>query len=219
MPILSLGEPVSDLAELVSAAAAACADAATTHGASLPGLEAVAAEAAMATPRPPDKPACPSLVHDLLERSTDLTGTDADTRLLSALRSCAHELAWQAAYVDYTEPDMLDLHSGYFFAELIGQRGPTNTPVAHDSIGLFFTVQKPNLMYPSHVHKAPELYHVIAGEALWERGSSGFNAELPGAWINHPTGTRHAMATEDQPLVAMAIWTADLDSIPVIVRD
>jgi len=212
-------ENLSDLAELCAAVAWVCLQGSDAHGAALPGLGAVAAQAVAAMPRTPSSPSCPALVQEELERAATLTKTEGDARLLRALRSCADQLAWTPAYTDYTETDMLALHSGYFFAELIGQRGPTNTPVAHDSIGVFFTVQKPDLVYPSHVHKAPELYHVIAGEALWERGSSGFNPETPGAWINHPTGTRHAMITQDQPLIAMAIWTSDLDSIPVIVRD
>ena len=45
-----------------------------------------------------------------------------------------------------------------------------------------------------------------------------FTVQALGAWIHHPSGTRHAIRTVDQPLPSMVAWTADLDSESVIVR-
>lgn len=186
----------------------------------LPGLAPVAAAFGHITPQVPDSPTCPETVQTLLVAARPLTATDLDDSLAAAIVAAADELHWYTPYPTHTEPDMVTLHQGYFVATITAPDDRGSPAVAAtDDYAVFITIQAPNLSYPSHVHKAPELYHVIAGEADWEKGSLGFAPQPPGEWIVHPTGTRHAMRTNDQPLLALAIWTDDLESTPVIVRD
>jgi len=114
---------------------------------------------------------------------------------------------------------MVALHKGYRVAAIMGPRHLSGTIITSDEASMYLSIQEPRVLYPSHVHKAPELYHVIAGEGLWQRGDGEYTAQPPGAWIDHRTGTRHSMRTVDQPMLSLAMWTADLDSISVIVRN
>jgi len=95
----------------------------------------------------------------------------------------------------------------------------TGSIIETDTASLYLTIQAPQIDYPSHVHKAPELYHVVAGQGLWQKGDGPYEPQPAGSWIVHPTGTRHAMVTKDQPMLSLAMWTADLNSTPVIVRN
>lgn len=156
-------------------------------------------------------------VQQLIEGGGALTATAEDAQFAADIGRASHDLVWGITYTNHTEPDMLRLlDDNYFFAPIIGMH--RNSVASCDEVSVFLTIQAPQIFYPSHVHKAPELYHVIGGRAEWERGAEGFVERLPGEWICHSTGMRHAMRTNSEPLLSMAIWTADLDSIPVIVR-
>ncbi|MGI9607787.1 MAG: dimethylsulfonioproprionate lyase family protein [Acidimicrobiales bacterium] len=161
---------------------------------------------------------CPAVVTDLLSRAEALS-TSEDVEVLAAIQGAAHRMRWAPSYQHHDEPDIVTLRTGYFVAPLLGPIAHIPAPFASEQASIYLTVQAPRLLYPSHVHKAPELYRVLAGTADWQMGSRPFSPEPPGTWIVHPSGTRHAMRTKAEPLVSMAIWTADLRSEPVIVRD
>ncbi|NNC81122.1 MAG: hypothetical protein HKN94_13325 [Acidimicrobiales bacterium] len=153
-----------------------------------------------------------------LDAAVAFAHNDDDRRLARLAAACGSKLPWFIAYADHTEPDMVALHEGYRVAAIMGPRHLSGTIITSDEASMYLSIQGPGVLYPSHVHKAPELYHVIAGEGLWQRGDGEYTAQPPGAWIDHPTGTRHSMRTVDQPMLSLAIWTADLDSISEIVR-
>jgi len=161
----------------------------------------------------------PDAVTAMLAEVDRLPSPAATGDLRSAVVDAAPDLFWTSSYLNHTEPDMVHLHANYFVAMIVGSEGTERAPVWTEQAALYLTVQASNLHYPSHVHKAPELYHIIDGTGLWQMGGREFVAQPPGAWIVHPTGTRHAMETQDEPMLALAIWTDDLTSIPVIVRD
>ena len=68
----------------------------------------------------------------------------------------------------------------------------------------------PGTLYPAHAHAATELYHVLGGRARWQRGGEPWALRPPGAFILHPSGVAHAMATEAQPLLALYVWYGDM---------
>jgi hypothetical protein len=75
-------------------------------------------------------------------------------------------------------------------------------------IGVF--LQAPETHYPSHSHAAEELYLVLTGNALWQKDAGQFVAIPPGATVLHLSYQRHAMKTEQEPLLALWLWTGDL---------
>ena len=187
-------------------------------GASAPPVEGAPAAIdalchALASPPAIDPGRAP--LPDALADAVRTHGVDRNG-VAAALAALADELAWLIPYGDHDEPDMRHLHANYRYAALVG---PYPEARHHDDrAALFATVQGPEVHYAQHVHKAPELYVVIGGSGDWQIGDGPFEPKRPGDWIWHPTGTRHAMRTGSEPMTALAVWTADLDSHPVIVR-
>ena len=185
------------------------------HEAELPDLAACIdlVEAAEVTPREPV-----GLPADLREQGLAARhdARSAGRELFEVASRKDAPIEWRMAYPGHEEADMRLFNDGYRFAWLAGS-GPA--PLSCPDIAVAISFQAAGIHYPSHVHRAPELYHVIAGEASWTWGGDQVTIRPPGDWLLHPSGTRHAMTTHDEALVAFAIWTAHPDSEAVIVRN
>lgn len=204
---------------IVDACAAIVTDAVDRND--IPGIGRVAE--AFGTAEPDSvAPACPDRAHELIEQAAPSAlgaASNPTERLAAAVRAGARDLNWWTSYGDHTEPDMVELLRSYFVTSIVSRAEAREAPRRHPGVAVYLTIQGANLMYPQHAHKAPELYYPVAGTGLWQTGDRPFEPKPPGTWVVHPTGTRHAMETLGEPLLAMAIWTADLASIPVIIRD
>ncbi len=155
---------------------------------------------------------------DWVRSALDFAGPSPASELAAAIADAANNLSWTVPYLDYDEPDIVSLRNDYLVATLVGTDARSSAHLHSDVASIFFSVQRPNVFYPSHVHKAAEIYYPVAGTAMWTKGAESPTPQTPGTWINHPTGTCHAMETLTEPLLCLAIWTTDLSSIPVIVR-
>lgn len=153
-------------------------------------------------------PDCPDLVVELLE-AADLPDDAPRRTMLTALCDAAPHLQWIDPYAD--RPDQATLRAGYFIAVLVGDSVRESSLTFGTEASVFITVQAPHILYPPHSHLAPELYYAVAGTAEWKKGDGPFEPKPPGSWMVHEPWTSHAMQTRSEPLVALAIWTADLD--------
>ena len=70
--------------------------------------------------------------------------------------------------------------------------------------------QQAHTFYPKHRHDALELYHIISGTALWQRGDQDFKPLAPGASFEHLDHIDHALKTKDEDLLAIWAWGGDL---------
>lgn len=70
--------------------------------------------------------------------------------------------------------------------------------------------QQAHTFYPKHRHNALELYHIISGTALWQRGDQDFKPQTPGASFEHLDRIDHALKTKDEDLLAIWAWGGDL---------
>lgn len=121
---------------------------------------------------------------------------------VAALRPLAHALPWTEG--DLPLPDAVQ---GIFaFATLIGRDSPL--PDHRLYFGLY--LQVPGTYYPSHWHRAEELYLVLSGTAEWQQGEGGPVARPPGSLLHHAPDEPHAMRTSDQPVLAAWAWIGDL---------
>jgi len=153
-------------------------------------------------------PDCPNLVVELLE-AVDIPNDSLGQAMLTALCDTAPSLQWVDPYADRT--DQVALRAGYFVAVLVGDHARETSLAFGTEASIFVTVQAPHILYPPHSHLAPELYYAVAGTAEWKKGDGPFEPKPPGSWMVHEPWTSHAMQTRSEPLVALAIWTADLD--------
>jgi mannose-6-phosphate isomerase-like protein (cupin superfamily) len=78
-------------------------------------------------------------------------------------------------------------------------------------------LQGPGITYPPHVHKAVEVYWVLAGTADWQKGDE-WSTHGPGTVILHDTGVRHATTTRSEPQLLFFAWVTDPGCATVIVR-
>ncbi len=151
---------------------------------------------------------CPPLVCELLA-SVEPPGVDHLSTVLMALRDAAPTLRWFDPYPG--RADQAELRAGYFVTVLVGDPTREMSLTTSTLASIFITVQAPHILYPPHSHRAPELYCALAGTAAWTKGDEPFALKQPGSWMVHAPRMTHAMQTHDEPLVALAIWTADLD--------
>lgn len=68
----------------------------------------------------------------------------------------------------------------------------------------------PGVDYAEHAHPAEEVYHPIAGGALWWRDGVDWHAFPVAAAIHHAPWVRHAMRTGAEPLLALYCWGGEI---------
>lgn len=91
--------------------------------------------------------------------------------------------------------------------ELVGPTGVVFEPDCR--VGLF--AQNAYLDYPERSHPAEELFVMLSGTALWRRSNCDETPKLAGGRIYHQAGERHASRTIAEPIVAIWVWTGDID--------
>jgi hypothetical protein len=91
--------------------------------------------------------------------------------------------------------------------ELVGPEGL----VADDTcrVGLF--AQGPNLAYPERTHAAEELFVMLAGSGLWSQSGGPRALRGPGSRMHHASLEPHSSTTGGEPLIAIWVWTGELD--------
>ena len=124
-------------------------------------------------------------------------------------------LKWRARFTDREdEPDMAVFSRNFTSVCIIGEGGL----LPSDKVAAGFSLQGRDTYYPPHAHRAEESYWIIGGDGDWKVGTKPWFAVEPGDSIYHESGARHAMQTNEQPLLAVWLWTSHLESEVVIVR-
>ncbi|MFK0163252.1 dimethylsulfonioproprionate lyase family protein [Rhizobium sp. NPDC090279] len=125
---------------------------------------------------------------------------EAEVSLLDSLRNAAGMLHWAQTYsiTDFGA----DFLQRYGWVELFGTRGH----FASDEMAGGFLLLGPGVHYPDHHHLAEEIYIPLADGSLWSKDAQPFLPRWSGEIIHHPSNIRHAMRTEDEPLVALYLW-------------
>jgi dimethylpropiothetin dethiomethylase len=112
-------------------------------------------------------------------------------------------------------PSMVWVEKGFFsigeqvnraYVELVGPDGMVLHPDFR--CGLYW--QQAHSLYPKHRHNAKELYHILSGTALWQRGDAEFETHKPGVSLEHLDGVDHATQTLNEDLLAFWAWRGDL---------
>ncbi|MEC9395808.1 MAG: dimethylsulfonioproprionate lyase family protein [Actinomycetota bacterium] len=183
------------------------------------GLLADALRRAVSVDHHPAQPSAPVANDHLAAALAVAVGVPGDL-----VRSIVDEVGWAAPYPEYAgEPDMDAMRTNYAYAPIVGAAedaisgGAVSAPYLSDEVFVGLVLQGPGCDYPSHVHKAEEVFWVAAGTADWQKGDD-WRVDEPGAVIHHPSGTRHATITRDEPLLMLFAWVSDPGSVPVIVR-
>ena len=127
-------------------------------------------------------------------------GNGAERVLFDKLADAADMLHWAQTYsiTDFGS----DFLQRYGWVELFGARGH----FASEEMAGGFLLLGPEVHYPDHHHTAEEIYIPQTDGSLWSKDAQPFLPRWSGEIIHHPSNIRHAMRTEDQPLVALYLW-------------
>ena len=87
--------------------------------------------------------------------------------------------------------------------------GPTS-PAPCETLRLGIFLLGPKAFYPDHSHAADELYYVIGGRGEWQTDGGPFVEHGPGALIEIPSFTPHALRTGAAPVLMVYAWTGDV---------
>ncbi len=136
-------------------------------------------------------------------------------RLAQALLAVADQLEWRTSSKCREDgPDVALLLRNFAVTTVIGEGGLLPT----DRVYAGFSLQARDTYYPPHAHHAEESYWIIGGDGDWRVGSKPWFAVEQGDSIYHESGARHAMQTNEQPLLTVWLWTSHLDSEVLIIR-
>lgn len=152
-----------------------------------------------------------------LEEACTHTGSPGSSAhgLASALWSVADRLEWRTSSRSRVDgPDMEIFRRNFTVASVIGTGGPLLSNLVAAGVSL----QARDTYYPPHAHRAEESYWIIGGDGDWKVDSDPWFAVQAGDGIYHAPWARHAMQTNQAPLLTVWLWTSHLDSEVKIVR-
>ncbi len=136
-------------------------------------------------------------------------------RVAEALLAMSDQLEWHASSKDRDDgPDIAVFSPKFTATTIIGAGGL----LPSDKVTAGFSLQGRDTYYPPHAHYAEESYWIIGGDGDWKVGTKPWFAVKAGDSIYHESGARHAMQTNEHPLLAIWLWTSHLESEVVIVR-
>ncbi len=186
------------LRDLLDAAAEAYGGAEDRAAKDMAGLLAGAAAAARLQPlgARPERP-------PMLDHLAPALRAMASGRLADRIGRSAPGLPWTQGETEM--PAGFAGRSAY--VDILGPEGLMRVPGLR--FGLY--LQAPDSRYPPHSHAAEEFYYVLSGTARWQKADRAFQAMPPGSVIRHASYERHAMRTGAAPLLAMWVWTGNLD--------
>ena len=125
-----------------------------------------------------------------------------DKQLRQTLTLLLPKLAW-VTEGDFTTSDRID--RAYF--ELIG--GP-DALIQHPEFRMGLYWQEAHSLYPSHRHNALELYYILSGTALWQRGKGEYLPQPPGNSFDHLDRLDHSTKTTSEDLLTLWAWHGDI---------
>jgi len=157
------------------------------------------------------------IVDSSLEAACAISGPDGSNfnEIANALLAVSDQLHWRSSSKCSDDgPDIAVLLRNFAITTVIGEGGL----LPSDKVCSGFSLQAPDMFYPPHAHTAEESYFIIGGDADWKVGSDPWFPVEPGDSIYHESKARHAMQTNDQPLLTIWLWTSHLDSEVLILR-
>ena len=127
----------------------------------------------------------------------------------------SNQLHWRASSKSSVDgPDIAILLEKLAVTTIVGP----GAPLPSDKVYAGFSLQAPDTYYPPHAHDAEESYWIIGGNGDWKVDTKPWFAVQAGDSIYHGPRARHAMQTNEQPMLTVWLWTTDLDSEVLIVR-
>ena len=157
------------------------------------------------------------VVKSQLEAACNQSGPQGSitNKVAQTLLSATSQIRWiTSSEASDDGPDVELFLRKFAYTNVIGDGG--FLPSAEVNAG--FSLQAADTYYPPHAHTAEESCWIVGGDADWKVNTKPWFAVAAGDSIYHQSGARHAMQTNEKPLLAIWLWTSHLDSEVIIVR-
>ncbi len=162
------------------------------------------------------EPHSPELAEKYFKQTVDLAGDNPLGDLGRALYEDRETLEWFTMYHSYKgDKRVKGLEKNYIVLRLTGPRAAWHS----EDMTTAITIQGPKTWYPPHAHRQKEVYGIIGGNALWQRGAEGWVERPSGDVIYHPSGVRHETKTQKEPLLSFASWIDHFHQPSIFVWD
>ncbi len=129
--------------------------------------------------------------------------------ICEALLAARNQIKWSPiSQKPSHEIDITTLARNYSYCLLIGK----NAPLHSDKIRAGISLQGRDTYYPPHVHKSVERFWIVGGSGDWKIDIEPWSAVEPGDIISYETGVRHAIQTNELPMLCVWLRSSDLNS-------
>jgi len=158
-----------------------------------------------------------NVVKSHLEAACNQSGPQGSrtNMVAQALLAATDQLQWIAfSEAGDDGPDVELFQRKFTYTNVIGDGGLLSS----SKVSGGFSLQASDTYYPPHAHTAEESYWIIGGDGDWKVNTKPWFPVIAGDSIYHHSGARHAMQTNEQPLLTIWLWTSHLDSEVMIVR-
>jgi len=115
---------------------------------------------------------------------------------------------------DPPDPGFLDR---YGYAVIVGPEDGPPALAVDPRVAIGVLLLGPDTHYPLHSHPAVEVYYTLT-EGEWWRHPGPWRREPPGSAIHHVPNIPHATRTGADPLLAIYLWTGDLETHASLTR-
>ncbi len=116
-------------------------------------------------------------------------------------------LLWQPPTTS-NDPAYIAASKRKVHVELLGPKGLVQSDVIR--LGLYGMY--PNSDYGIRTHPAEEIFVMLAGEALWKRGSGDYLLHRAGERSHHPSMLPHANKTANKAFMSVYVWAGDIST-------
>ena len=141
--------------------------------------------------------------------ATASAGSEPVARLAAAFMALAPSLAWapRAASGPFASENWAEGHAN---ATIVGPKGLED----RNDLAIGASLLAPCVRYPDHSH-APEEVYLVLSPGRFQHGDSDWFEPGIGGTLHNPPHIRHAMASDDAPLLAIwCLWIGQSAATP-----
>jgi len=136
----------------------------------------------------------------------------AGSSLAGVVDRLAPHLSWTQNPNYRREPPDPGFLDRYGYAVIVGPEDGPPALAVDPRVAIGVLLLGPDTHYPLHSHPAVEVYYTLTKAGEWWRDSGPWRHEPSGSAIYHVPSIPHATRTGADPLLAVYLWTGDLET-------
>jgi len=201
---------LESLGQALGAAADVTHDAAAAAG--IRRLAHLGRSIAPVTAAVPEKPSTELLPVGRFWDEAIARASGAGSSLAGIVDRLAPHFSWTQNPNYRREPPSPGFLDRYGYAVIVGPEDGPPALATDPRVAIGVLLLGPDTHYPLHSHPAVEVYYTLTEEGEWWRDPGPWRREPSGSAIHHVANIPHATRTGAHPLLALYLWTGDLET-------